>query len=95
MKSTIARHEAIYNNFHESAGPKYFFRSANKDEFVSYYNSMYLIQDTAGAILWHSRRGFSRHPIGRYLEFWGIMQAIIIQQDAIAELYKRPVAKVA
>jgi hypothetical protein len=88
MILTIKERENIYNYFQSNAGPQYFFRSSNHDEFVAYYNSMYLIQDTAGAISWHVRRGFSRHPMGRYLEFWGVMQATTIQQDAIVELHK-------
>jgi hypothetical protein len=32
--------------------------------------------------------GFSRDPMRAYIEFWGVMQAIAIQQDAICELHK-------
>lgn len=33
-------------------------------------------------------RGFSSDPMDAYLEFWGVMQALVIQQDAIRELHK-------
>ena len=33
-------------------------------------------------------RGFSSDPWLAYIEFWGVMQAIFIQQDAIKEIYE-------
>jgi hypothetical protein len=57
------------------------------DAFAAFYASKYLIQDTAEAVQDHLGRGFSKNPMAAYLEFWGVMQAIIIQQDAIRELY--------
>jgi len=32
--------------------------------------------------------GFSSSPHAAYIEFWGVMQALVIQQDAIIELHK-------
>jgi hypothetical protein len=34
------------------------------------------------------QRGFSSEPLLAYVEFWGVMQAVFIQQDAICELYE-------
>ena len=34
------------------------------------------------------RVDFSTDPMRAYLQFWGVMQAIFIQQDAISELYR-------
>lgn len=80
--------EAIYNYFHASScGPAYFFRPENADAYAAYYTSMYLIQDTGEAVLSHMTRDFSPDPIRAYLEFWGLMQAIVIQQDAIKEMH--------
>jgi hypothetical protein len=61
---------------------------ANDDAFAAFYTSKYLIQDTAESVAVHMRRGFSGNPHAAYIEFWGIMQALIIQQDAIVELHK-------
>ena len=47
MDKILAAREQIYNEFHRSAGPAYFFVSANADQFAAYYTSMYLIADTA------------------------------------------------
>ena len=33
-------------------------------------------------------RGFSPDPMQAYLEFWGVMQAIDIQQDAIFQMHE-------
>jgi hypothetical protein len=33
------------------------------------------------------REGFSRDPMRAYIEFWGVMQAIVIQQDATYQLH--------
>jgi hypothetical protein len=49
---------------------------------------MYLIQDTGESIQSHMKRGFSSDAWLAYIEFWGVMQTIFIQQDAIKELYE-------
>ncbi len=49
---------------------------------------MYLLRDTTDSLDDHRSRGFSSNPLVAYLEFWGVMQAINIQQDAICELHK-------
>jgi hypothetical protein len=89
MDQIIKVHTNIYNQFHGSnAGPSHFFKPANACAFAGYYTSMYLIQDTSEAVWSHMKRGFSSDPMLAYIEFWGVMQAIFIQQDAIKELYE-------
>jgi hypothetical protein len=88
MHQILAARDQIYDEFQRSAGPKYFFASAPEDQFVAYYTSMFLIADTGEAMLDHRKRDFSHDPYQSYLEFWGVMQAVVIQQDAIKELYK-------
>jgi hypothetical protein len=60
---------------------------SNDDDYVAFYTAKYLIQDTADAIACHMSDGFSKDPMKAYVEVWGIMQGLIIQQDAILELY--------
>jgi hypothetical protein len=80
---------AIYDQFHNSsAGPAFFFRAENQDAHAAYYTSMFLIQDTGEALLTHMAEDFSAKPMQAYLEFWGVMQATHIQQDAICELHQ-------
>lgn len=93
MNELLKIHTAIYNQFHgSSAGKSYFFLPKNADAYAAYYNSMYLIQDTCEAVLTHMQRGFSSDPLQAYLEFWGVMQAINIQQDAILVMHREIVA---
>lgn len=88
MKHLLELREAIYNQFHgSSAGPDFFFKGENSDRYAAYYTSMYLLQDSGEALWLHRQRSFSKQPLQAYLEFWGVMQAIIIMQDAIGELY--------
>lgn len=80
---------AIYDHFqNSSAAQQHFFLAENKDAYAAYYTSMYLIQDTAEAVYTHIARGFSPDPMLAYIEFWGVMQATDIQQDAILQLHK-------
>ena len=78
----------IYDFFQSShACQTHFFAPTREEMYVAYYNSMYLLQDTTEALITHRKRGFSKtEPLLSYLEFWGVLQAAIIQQDVIAEL---------
>ncbi|MBY5889083.1 hypothetical protein HFN49_23130 [Rhizobium leguminosarum] len=88
MKNIQTLRSHIYDQFHNSsAGAQYFFLDANRDAYAAYYTSMYLIQDTAEAVYIHMAREFSPDPMLAYIEFWGVMQAVVIQQDAIIELH--------
>ncbi len=88
MDNVLQTRSSIYDRFHsDSTAQNYFNKQGNKDAFAAYYTSMYLIQDTGEAIYSHMKQGFSNDPMNAYIEFWGVMQAIIIQQDAICELY--------
>ena len=64
-------------------------RFASDDKFATFYTSKFLIQDTSGAVSSHMQTGFSisTNSMAAYIEFWGVMQALIIQQDAICELH--------
>jgi hypothetical protein len=60
---------------------------ASEDDFAAFYTSLFLIQDTSESVSSHMSVGFSDDPMKSYIEFWGVMQALIIQQDAIKELH--------
>ena len=78
----------IYNFFQASKScQNFFFAPENKERYSGYYTSMYLIADTHEGLVSHRKKGFSTDNFIAYIEFWGVMQAIFIQQDAIAELY--------
>lgn len=89
MEAVAVRRSEIYDYFHSNgACQKYFFDAAHEEEYVAYYNSMYLLSDATDSLWQHRERGFSSDPLLAYLEFWGVMQAAIIQQDSIAEIHK-------
>lgn len=89
MDKILEIRSAIYDHFHGTAECQdYFFDVAHEEEFVAYYNSMYLLQDSTESLSDHRQAGFSSNPLRAYIEFWGVMQAAIIQQDAISEIYE-------
>jgi len=88
----LAARQRIYDEFQRSAGPRFFFKAGNNDRFAAYYTSMFLIADTGESLMAHRQEDFSSDPYASYLEFWGVMQAIIIQQDSIRELHKAIIA---
>ena len=88
MNNVEQRRDDIDNYFQSNDScRKYFLEPAHEEEFVAHYNSMYLLQDSTESLWLHRRRGFSSKPLLAYLEFWGAMQAVIIQQDSISEIY--------
>lgn len=83
MKKVLQTGEAISEYFNwNQACEEIFFK--DEERFSSFYNSRFLIQSTTLAILKHREMGFSEQF---HIEFWGLMQAIVIQQDSIRELY--------
>lgn len=56
------------------------------DQYIAFCAAKDWIQDTAEAIQIHRNHGFSQEPHKAYLEFWGILQSVFVQQDAINQL---------
>jgi len=71
----------------------FFLADPQAEKYAGYYTSMYLIQDTAESLDAHRIKDFSSCPFQAYIEFWGVMQALIIQQDSISELYEAVTSK--
>lgn len=88
MLSVLEARSEIYNFFQNSETCQaHFFDDDNEDTYAAYYTSMYLLQDTGEGLQAHREKGFSNEHLLPYIEFWGVMQAIIIQQDSISELH--------
>jgi hypothetical protein len=83
MQQVLNGRSAISSQFQNSA-PR---SKLQGDQYAAYSTSMSLIQDTGEAVEAHLGVDFSSEPMRAYLEFWGVMQAIFIQQDAILELH--------
>lgn len=60
---------------------------ADADRYDAFCASKDWLQDTSDVFHYHRARNFSSNPMQAYLEFWGILQAAFVQQDAITELY--------
>lgn len=89
MQHVATRRDEIYNYFHGSAScQQFFFAAAQEERYAAYYTSMYLLQDTTESLMVHRSKGFSSDPFEAYIEFWGVMQALFIQQDSVSELYE-------
>ena len=89
MQQVATRRDEIYNYFHESAScQQFFFDAAQEERYAAYYTSMYLLQDTTESLIMHRLKGFSSDPLEAYIEFWGVIQALFIQQDSISELHQ-------
>ena len=87
MDRLLNLRQDIYDHFHSpNIRSDLLLASGNRDRFAQYETAMLLIQDTGEALWTHMRRDFSTSPMAAYIEFWGVMQAVIIQQDALLEL---------
>jgi hypothetical protein len=89
LRDLLLVREDIYTHFQDSKSCDDYFicEEENLDKYAAYYTSMYLLQDTAESLICHRDTGFSSDPFKAYIEFWGVMQALIIQQDALKELH--------
>jgi hypothetical protein len=87
MNEVLDARTRIYDWFQSSSSMQsHFSQTAQQDAYAAYYTSMYLIQDTAESVSSICSAGFSSDPLRAYIELWGTLQALIIQQDAINEL---------
>jgi hypothetical protein len=87
MDRLLRVRSAIYDHFHASRIREgYFLQPGRRDRFAQYETAMLLLQDTGEALWTHRRREFSPSAMMAYIEFWGVVQAVIIQQDALVEL---------
>jgi hypothetical protein len=89
MQRIATSRDEIYNYFYGSGScQQFFFATTQEERYAAYYTSMYLLQDTTESLMAHRAKGFSSDPFEAYIEFWGVMQALFIQQDSISELHK-------
>lgn len=86
MESVLIVREKIYDHIQDGAVCHWMER-ATHNEYITYCVAKDTIQDTAETLLTHRQRGFSGDMYARYFEYYGILQAIYMQQDAIRALY--------
>ena len=89
MKKIEQLRGKIYNHFHNSTScANYFLDDSHSDDYAAYYTAMYLLQDSTEGLSVHRIKGFNTNPLLAYIEIWGVLQAVIIQQDSIKTLYE-------
>lgn len=87
MDRLMSLRSEVYDQFHASEIREgLFLAPGNRDRFAQYETAMLLMQDTIEALWTHRRRDFSPDAMEGYIEVWGVLQAVIIQQDALLEL---------
>ncbi|MFL5296097.1 MAG: hypothetical protein ACJ798_06915 [Phenylobacterium sp.] len=87
MDRLMALRREVYDHFHASTiREDLFLAPGNSDRFAQYETAMLLMQDTIEALWTHRRSDFSPSAMSAYIEVWGVMQAVVIQQDALLEL---------
>jgi hypothetical protein len=89
MQKVLNEREKLSATWHRRAGvwqDLENFTFSSNDQYLAFCSAKDWIQDTAESILMHRERGFSNDPNSSYLEFWGVLQAVFILQDAIREL---------
>lgn len=80
--------QEIYNRFHARGSRFAEHMTSDKDRYAAYYTAMYLLQDTYDATYVLGQKELSDDPLIAYIEVWGLLQALVIAQDAMTELYK-------
>lgn len=58
------------------------------DDYYKFCAAKDWLQDTAEVLLAHRAKGFNFDAMAAYLELWGVLQAVYVQQDAIDILYR-------
>ena len=87
MDRLLSLRRDVYDHFHASAiREELFLLPGNRDRFAQYETAMLLMQDTGEALWSHRERDFSSRALEAYIEVWGVLQAVVIQQDALLEL---------
>lgn len=87
MHKILEARERIYNHIEDwsSCG---WHACCSGAEFERYCVAKDTIQDTAEALLSHRQQGFTDDVYRRYVEYYGVLQAIYMQQDAIQSLFR-------
>jgi len=87
VEKVLAAREKIYNHIQNSS-VCHWSDSATHDQYVTYCVAKDTIQDTAETLLVHRRNGFAADICERYVEYYGVLQAVYMQQEAICALYR-------
>lgn len=86
MNKILAAQEKIYDYIEDSKCG--WSETCSDIDFEKYCIAKDTIQDTAEGLLEHRKQGFTDDVYRRYIEYYGVLQAVYMQQDAITALFK-------
>jgi hypothetical protein len=87
MNAVLENREKIYDHIQNWSTCNWT-NVASHDEYIIYCVSKDTIQDTAETLIVHRQQGFSGDLYAQYFEYYGILQAVYLQQDAIWALHR-------
>lgn len=87
MEAVLTAREKIYDHI-QNLSACHWSNRATHDEYITYCVAKDTIQDTGETLMVHRQRGFSPDRYERYFEYYGILQAVYMQQDAVSALHK-------
>jgi hypothetical protein len=86
MNKILAAREKIYDHIEDFSKCGWHATCSHTD-FERYCIAKDTIQDTAEALLVHREQDFVDDVYRRYVEYYGVLQAVYMQQDAIEALF--------
>jgi hypothetical protein len=87
MEAVLVAREKIYDHIQNQSVCHWSDR-ATHDQYVTYCVTKDTILDTAETLLVHRKKGFVKDIYERYIEYYGVLQAVYMQQDAICALHR-------
>lgn len=85
MNKTLAARRKIYDHIEDWS--KCGWLETSDINYEKYCIAKDTIQDTAEGLLAHREQGFVDDVYRRYIEYYGVLQAVYMQQDAIEALF--------
>ena len=86
MNKILEARERIYDHIEDSSSCGWC-DCCSYIDFERYCVAKDTVQDTAEAVMSHREQGFTDDVYRRYVEYYGVLQAIYMQQDAIKALF--------
>ena len=88
MNKVLKERKKIYDHIDGSQSLCKWSEQASHTELEQYCIAKDTIQDTGEALLAHRQVGFNTDSSRRYIEYYGVLQAVYMQQDSIGALHK-------
>lgn len=87
MKAILTARDKIYDHIDDFSHCHWHVK-ASDDSWATYCIAKDTILDTGETLLCHREKGFSKNGRERYIGYYGVLQAIYLQQDSILALHQ-------